>query len=317
VMSQPHNALGLTYRRASGVDDFASTYELFLAAANDLRARGHRDLLDDTVARRARALAFRAHAFRHDADGFWLAEHDGERVGFGIATARHGFWHLNALHVLPAFQGEGVGSELLRRCLAYGRRRGVVSTVISEAAQPISNALYARHGMYQWMPLIHVELPSIPRDLAQTTQALTGRVAPSGDAEVLAALDRIDSSVLGFTRPVDHRFWLDLPDLTLLLLGPAPDQPTSYAYVSSFGGIGPCAAVSARDLPTLVLHSLRLAVEAGRDHACFVAPGIASSALKYLLELGGRFDASMTLLLSNRAFGHLNRYLLSASDALF
>ena len=119
---------------------------------------------------------------------------------------------------------------------------GVVSTVISEAAQPISNALYTRHGMYQWMPLIHVELPSIPRDLAQTTQAVTGRVAPSGDAAVLAALDRIDSSVLGFTRPVDHRFWLDLPDLTLLLLGPAPDQPTAYAYVSSFGGIGPCAA---------------------------------------------------------------------------
>ena len=299
-MSQPHDALGLTYRRASGVDDFASTYELFLAAANDLRARGHRDLLEDTVARRARALAFRAHAFSHDADGFWLAEHDGERVGFGIATARHGFWHLNALHVLPAFQGEGIGSELLRRCLAYGRRRGVVSTVISEAAQPISNALYARHGMYQWMPLIHVELPSIPRDLAQTTQALTGRVAPSGDAAVLAALDRIDSSVLGFTRPVDHRFWLDLPDLTLL-----------------FGGIGPCAAVSPRNLPTLLAHCLWLANEEGRTHASFVVPGTASTALAHLLDLGGRFDASMTLLLSNRAFGHLNRYLLSASDALF
>ena len=95
-MSQPHDALGLKHRRASGVDDFASTYELFLTAANGLRARGHRDLLDDTVARRARALAFRAHAFSHDADGFWLAEHDGERVGFGIATARQGFWHLNA-----------------------------------------------------------------------------------------------------------------------------------------------------------------------------------------------------------------------------
>src|SRR5215471_17764681 len=63
VMSQPHDALGLKHRRASGVDDFASTYELFLTAANGLRARGHRDLLDDTVARRARALAFRAHAF--------------------------------------------------------------------------------------------------------------------------------------------------------------------------------------------------------------------------------------------------------------
>jgi hypothetical protein len=48
-----------------------------------------------------------------------------------------------------------------------------------------------------------------------------------------------------------------------------------------------------------------------------VVPGIASTALAHLLDLGGRFDASMTLLLSSRAFGHLNRYLLSASDALF
>ena len=110
---------------------------------------------------------------------------------------------------------------------------------------------------------------------------------------------------------------LDLPDLTLLLLGPAPDQPTAYAYVSSFGGIGPCAAVSPRDLPTLLAHCLWLANEEGRTHASFVVPGMASTALAYLLDLGGRFDASMTLLLSNRAFGHLNRYLLSASDALF
>src|SRR5438128_3372129 len=65
---------GIEYRLASGPEDFAPTYELFLHAANDLRTRSQRDLLDDTVARRTRALAFREHAFRHDAEGFWLAE---------------------------------------------------------------------------------------------------------------------------------------------------------------------------------------------------------------------------------------------------
>jgi hypothetical protein len=36
---------------------------VFLAAANDLRTRSHRELLDDSVARRTRAVAFRRHAF--------------------------------------------------------------------------------------------------------------------------------------------------------------------------------------------------------------------------------------------------------------
>ena len=46
-------------------------------------------------------------------------------------------------------------------------------------------------------------------------------------------------------------------------------------------------------------------------------PGIATTAVDYLLAHGARYDASMTLLLSSQPFGRLERYLLSASDALF
>lgn len=306
---------GIVYRLATGPEDFAPTFELFLRAANDLRTRSHRDLLDDSVARRSRALAFREHAFRHDAAGFWLAEHDGQRIGFGVATARSGFWHLNALHVVPEFQAMGVGRELLKRCLAYGRDGKVVSTVISEAAQPVSNALYARHGMYQWLPLIHVECPVFSPAISARRRAPTSRIGQLDEA-TLATLDRIDASVLGFTRPVDHQFWIGLPDLNLLLLEMAA-EPVGYAYVSTFGGIGPCASRSPRALPDLLAHGIRLAAEQGLDHVSLVVPGIASSALAYLLAHGGRYDASITLLLSSAPFGHLNRYLLSASDALF
>jgi GNAT superfamily N-acetyltransferase len=303
------------YRPVGGPEDFASTYELFLSAANDLRARSHRDQLDDSVARRTRALAFRTHAFTHDPDGFWLAEADGKRVGFGIATSRPGFWHLNALHVLPAFQAAGVGRELLRRCMEYGRGPDVVSTVIAEAAQPVSNALYARHGMYQWLPLVHLDCRAQRAEVPEAGRAATVAVGRLDDA-TLAALDRIDLAVLGFARPVDHRFWIGLPDLTLLLLS-LGNEPVGYAYVSEFGGIGPCATRSPHQLPWLIAHSLRLVEEQGGEHVSLVVPGLASAALAYLLDHGARYDASMTLLLSSRPFGHLDRYLLSASDALF
>jgi ribosomal protein S18 acetylase RimI-like enzyme len=305
----------VTYRHASGPDDFASTYELFMRTANDLRARSHRGVLDESVARRTRALAFREHALAHDNDGFWLAEAGGERVGFGIATARPGFWHLNALHVVPEFQAHGVGRELLRRCLEHGRGPNTVSTVITEAAQPISNALYARNGMYQWLPLVHLECDvGISGDPVRepSVSAKRGQL----DETTMSALRRIDADVLGFTRAVDHRFWIGLPDLTLVLLAQG-EETVGYAYVSRFGGIGPCATRAPHQLPSLLAHSLNLAAEQGLQHVSLVVPGVATTALAFLLERGARYDESMTVLLTSQPFGTLDRYLLSASDALF
>ena len=316
-MRQADLGRAITYRRAAGPEDFAPTYELFLAAANDLRARSHRPRLDDTIARRTRALAFREHAWRNDVGGFWIAERNGERVGFAIATARPRFWHLNALHVMPEWQAMGIGRELLRRCLEYGRGPGVVSTVISEAAQPVSNALYARHGMYQWLPLLHVECGTFRSRLPPGRRAPAVSIGRSDEA-TLSVLDRIDAAVLGFTRSVDHRFWIGLPDQMLLLLLGTGDEPSSYAYISRFGGIGPCSVRSPRQWPLLLAQSIALAAEHGIDRVSLVVPGVASTALDYLLNrAAARYDVSMTLLLSSRPFGRLNRYLLPASDALF
>ncbi|HEX8968389.1 MAG TPA: hypothetical protein VF937_10935, partial [Chloroflexota bacterium] len=131
------------------------------------------------------------------------------------------------------------------------------------------------------------------------------------DNATLSALDSIDAAVLGFTRSVDHQFWMGLPDVTLLL------TPTGYAYISSFGGIGPCAVRSPRDFPGLLAMSIQRAAELKLQHVSFVVPGLASAALACLLGHDGRYAADMTVLLSSRPFGRLNRYLLPASDALF
>ena len=250
-------------------------------------------------------MAFRKHAIEHDADGFWIAERGGQPIGFGIATARPGFWHLNALHVLPEFQAAGVGSQLLRHCLDYGEGRdaGTVSTVISEAAQPVSNAMYARAGMYQWVPLIHVDCPvfesSPPPALGQSLAL---------DSTTLGALDDIDTSVLGFTRRVDHKFWGALPDVALELLW-LRGSPVGYTYVSSFGGIGPCAVRSVRHFPALLARGIQRARALGLERVSFVVPGLATAALAFLLQRSARYEADTTLLLSSRPFGHLDRYV--------
>jgi GNAT superfamily N-acetyltransferase len=296
--------------------DLTGTYHVFLAAANDLRAQLNRSAVDDTPARFERAVAFRRHALAHDPEGFWIAEADGHMIGFGIATLREKLWYLAALHVLPVYQGQGVGRELLRRCLSTGSGHGTIRTVFSEATQPISNALYAKHGMYQWVPLLHLE-GQIVNDLRAPRSVPRGFTAEVVHAEsrALAAFDAIDTTVLGVTREVDHRLWLSQPDLMGLLFT-QHDRIVGYAYVSINGGIGPVAIQNSSVMPAVLAQSIRQATELDAKHLSLVVPGLCRSGLAYLLDNGFRYGESMNVVLTSRPFGHLDRYLVSAGDAL-
>jgi len=163
--------------------------------------------------------------------------------------------------------------------------------------------------MYQWVPLIHLQCPVFQ---TSTPTAPLERL----ESSTVAALDEIDTSVLGFTRSVDHRLRTSRPDVSLEVLS-VRDQRVGYAYISIFGGIGPCAVRSARYFPSLLARSIQRAQVLGLERVGFVVPGLASTALAFLLEHSARYEADTTLLLSSRPFGRLDRYLLPASDALF
>ena len=295
--------------RPAGPSDLAATYEVFVAAANELRARRGRPPIDDTPQRRSWAIPFRRHALAHDAERFWVAEAEARVVGFGIAMLRERLWYLAALHVLPEYQGQGVGRELLRRCLAANRPRAV-RIVISEAVQPISNALYAKCGMYQWVPLLHL-VGAIPTELDEPHLCSE----PIADA-ALPELEVIDRVVLGVARAIDHEYWVSQPGLTGLLFR-RRGEATGYAYVSASGQVGPAAARLPRELPHVLAASLRCASERGMRRASLVVPGHCRAALAYLLRSGFQYGESITLLLASRPFGHMDRYLVSAVDALF
>lgn len=297
--------------RPAGPSDLEATYAVFVAAANELRARSGRPPIDDTPQRRSWAIPLRRHALAHDAERFWVAEAQDRVVGFGMAVLRERLWYLAALHVLPEYQGQGLGRGLLQRCLADAHGRRLVRIVISEAAQPTSNALYASHGMYQWVPLVHVS-GAIP------TRSDEPRLAaePIADDHALREVDPIDRLALGVTRAIDHRYWVSQPGLTGLLFR-RRGQAIGYAYVSASGQVGPVAALLPSELPHVLCASLRFAAERGISHAALVVPGLCRAALAYLLRKGLQYGESINLLLASRPFGHMDRYLVSAVDALF
>jgi ribosomal protein S18 acetylase RimI-like enzyme len=296
--------------RPAGLSDLEATYEVFVAAANELRARSGRPPVDDTPQRRGWAIPLRRHLLVQDPERFWVAEAGGRVVGFGMAALRERLWYLAALHVLPTYQGRRIGQELLRRCLASADERRGVRIVISESTQPVSNALYAKYGMYQWVPLLQVVGTAHRHD-----QPRLGCEAIADDRALLE-LDTIDRLVLGVGRAIDHRYWISQPGLSGLLFRHR-GEAIGYAYLSVSGQVGPVAARLPRQLPHILSETLRFAAERGVSNMTLVVPGHCRGALAYLLRNGFRYGGSINLLLASRPFGHVDRYLPSAVDALF
>jgi GNAT superfamily N-acetyltransferase len=298
--------VAVTYRPGTE-RDFLATWSVFTEAADDLASKSGWPVVMRPQAPPARFLAFRRSAVAHDPEGFWVAEAAGEVVGFGIAVQREQVWYLAALHVRPPHQSEGVGRQLVRRCLAIARGDSLL-TVGADARNPVSNALYGRFGMFPQVALLEL---SGPVAAAPSVGALRLAAGPPA-AITLAALDR---ATLDGARPEDHAFWTATPDLHgfSVLRG---DVVVGYAYVQADGAIGPIAVASPDDLPAAVDLAIAQADVLGARTGRIRIPGVARPTVASLLRRGWRYGDAVTLVLTSAPWGHWEGYVTSGADAL-
>ena len=179
---------------------------------------------------------FRAHAFeppnrsldvfanlqRHvrDTGASYVAVEDGAVAGFGSSLTRGRDWFLSSLFISPAAQGRGVGPALLEAVWGDADRR----RTITDAIQPISNALYGRRGLIPATPLL--TFTGVPA------------IDPVPIEESEADLAAIDEVAYGFDRAVDHVFWSRFARRST--------WRDAYSYAFPGGGIGPVAGLSSR-----------------------------------------------------------------------
>src|SRR3954451_22011511 len=143
------------------------------------------------------------------------AEEDGRLLGFGAAWQRGDDWFLASLFVDPTVHGRGVGSALLDAVWGAAPRR----RTITDAIQPVSNALYGRRGLIPATPIL---------TFTGRPQCNAPQVRPEG-ADIAA----IDLAAYGFDRAVDHAYWERYAQRTT--------WPGAYSYVFPGGDIGPIA----------------------------------------------------------------------------
>lgn len=196
-----------------------------------------------------------------------IAEDDGRVLGFGASWQRDEHWYLGSLFVDTTAQGGGVGASLLDAVWGAAPKR----RTITDAIQPVSNALYGRRGLIPATPIL----------------TFTGR--PRGNGRQLqpepADLAAIDLAAYGFDRAVDHAYWERYATRTT--------WPGAYTYVSPSGAIGPVAGLD----PTAAARALAAELARADGEAGVRIPGSSRALVEVALAAGLRLDRTPGLLL--------------------
>ena len=189
----------------------------------------------------------------------YVAEDEGDVVGFASAWTRGADWFLACLFVRGRAQRRGVGPQLLDAVWGDAARRRTVT----DAIQPVSNALYGRRG------------------LAPVTPLLTFKGTPRLDApaeEAPADLASIDAVAYGFDRAIDHHYWE--------LHARRTEWGNAYSYRFPSGDIGPVAGLA----PGAAARALAAELARTDTPVRVRIPGTARELVAVALRAGLRLD---------------------------
>ncbi len=159
---------------------------------------------------------------------------------------------------------------------------------VTDTAQPISNALYARLGLVPRLPVLHLAghvrqpaaLPDLPVGITATP------FESLGWERARSAIEPLDRELLGYVHPFDHDFLRREGRIGVLFT--RGDSVVAYGYTSRVGRLGPVAVRQPVELPAVVGHLLGVVRPAG-VFSIWV-PGAAGSTVVALLDAGFRLE---------------------------
>ncbi|MEO3872176.1 GNAT family N-acetyltransferase [Nonomuraea sp. B12E4] len=180
----------------------------------------------------------------------------GGALGFGGTLRRGAVTHLGDLFVLPEHQSSGVGRALLTELLP-----GDGPKVTFASSDPRAVALYVRHGLRPWTPLLYLTGPAtgLPTPSARPTQAEDVAARPTWAKDVEARPVRaedvaaLDAHASGGARSDTLAWYAGLPGVTMYATdgGYAAARLTGPDVV-----IGPAGGETSQDCADAVLGAL-------------------------------------------------------------
>jgi hypothetical protein len=315
--------------RPGTLDDLDACCATWKASIDDYQGRLAQPPMPDDLAPLRRLLA---HMHATDPDRFWVAnEDDGTLAGFASATVREGLWFLAMLFVRPGLQGDGLGGALMDRAQA-GRDVDPGGPAVprpddplgsgihtwgmcTDAAQPISNGMYARRGMVPRIPAWRLfgevrrwpALPTLPASLEAVPFERVAADGPDGHRRLAEAVDGLDRALIGAAHPADHAYLRREGRSGYLVREPGTGRVHGYVYGSAGGRLGPVAAEDPALHPALLGVAVRETPMLGA--VAIWVPGTADLATRALLDAGLRYDGFPGLICWSRPDHPFERYV--------
>lgn len=287
--------------RSARMDDLQRADDLVVASINELTTRRGFGTMASS-----HPPNFQAFSLKDDADGLWIAEDDGEIVGFAWSWVCGELWFLAQLFVSPDRQSDGIGNQLICKTFAHAQMRGAsIKALVTFAFNTVSQGLYIRHGLFPRFPIYMVSIPSdhLASRLAKPALHLEPLTAKTAAFDQLA---RMDAKVLTVSREKHHRYLMEDSATDGFTIHDG-NECVGYVYISN-GHIGPLAVVRPDLVGAAFAAALSVAARGNAPNISAFLPGASEPALKVATDHGMRITFPM-LLMTTREFGDWVSYL--------
>lgn len=224
-------------------DDVATAERLSAESFYELDVRTHRPGLPvpqlRPPTRAGNWITRTTHFLDTDPGGCWVAEVDGELVGFATSFVRELTWCLATFAVRPGLQGRGLGKRLLDTAMEHGR--GCLRGMLAASSDPKAVRRYRLAGFS-----LHPQM-FLTGTVDRTAIPVIDKVreGTAGDVDLLDSLDR---QTRGSAHGPDHQLML----AAWRLLVSDTSSGSGYAYVGQDGSLALLAASNRRTAARLL-----------------------------------------------------------------
>jgi GNAT superfamily N-acetyltransferase len=238
--------------------------------------------------------------FTQTADQFWVAEDEGEMIGFSRSMIRDGIRQLSELFVHPDKQTHGVGKRLLEAAFSAdgAHNRVVIGTSdVRAVTRYLKSGVKFRFTIYDWSR----EPQIVPFETDLTIEPFT---STPGNLAILNSIDRI---ILGYTREVDH-IWLGRNRHGHFYR--RNGQVVGYSYVSHRAG--PIAMLHNHDFHTALAHvesEMTKYVDDVWKNMYIPVPMTNTAAVEYVLQRGFQTSPLLEHFMSDKPLGQYENYI--------
>jgi hypothetical protein len=292
----------ITYRHPTQ-GELLPACRLMALSYSDLQARSGRKMPKRPRIKKTPSAI--VHMHKTDYRGCWVAYSGRRMVGYGQALMRGRQWYLANLFVATHVQNRGVGRELMKRCVNYGRGKADSFALCTFPYNEAAMGLYTSFGMMPLFSFFEMNKNISKKPRIRSTRL---RIENGNSRKSILRINKLERQIRGYSRLIDLRFFAAEPEIRNILDFYDGSRWVGYSFIHQNTLIGPAGAIAPKYLPDIITESYRRCVRNGSKKVVTNIGATNSRLYSHLKSLGFTIEF-MPVFLSTRKYGDFSRYI--------